>query len=136
MRCEGGVEYLSKTVSVVEVPDRQRSIAESRQQSAVRRVEGHCSQFELDVLRRVVGIKLHHLLTGYHVPDAHQCALVRRHHLPSRDQTVQTSAKASNIDQTLSGIRIPTSGLIRIRIRMSPGLLPKCCGHQSLRRVS
>jgi len=43
-------------------------------------------------------------------------------------QRVQTSAKASNLNQKWSGIRIQISGLIRICIRMSAGSLPKCCG--------
>ena len=38
----------------------------------------------------------------------------------------QSSAKASNLNQKCSGIRIQISGLIRIRI--SVGLLPKWCG--------
>ena len=43
-------------------------------------------------------------------------------------QRAQTSAKTSNRNQKWSGIRISISGLIRIRIRMSAGSLPKCCG--------
>jgi len=43
-------------------------------------------------------------------------------------QRAQTSAKASNLNQNWSEIRIPISGLIRIRIRMSAGSLPKCRG--------
>ena len=75
------------------------------------------------------------VITSQTHTSARWSAVTIYHHV-TRQQIVQTSAKASNIDQTLSGIRIPTSGLIRIRIRMSAGLLPKCCGHQSLRRVS
>jgi len=55
-------------------------------------------------------------------------------------QRTQTSSKVSNLYQMWSEIQIQISGLIRIRIRMSAGLLPKCesipCRLQSCRRVS
>ena len=44
------------------------------------------------------------------------------------DQRAQTSAKASNLNWKWSVIRIQISELIHIRIRMSAGWLPKCCG--------
>jgi len=44
------------------------------------------------------------------------------------DQRAQTSAKASNLNWKWSVIRIQNSELIHIRIRMSAGWLPKCCG--------
>ena len=46
---------------------------------------------------------------------------------PDCAQRAQTSAKASNLNQKWSGIRIRISGLIQIQIWMSAGSLPKCC---------
>ena len=42
-------------------------------------------------------------------------------------QSAQTSANASTLNQKWSGIRIQIFGLIRIRIRMPAGSLPKWC---------
>ena len=43
--------------------------------------------------------------------------------------------RGQNLNQKWSGIRIRISGLIRIRIQMTAGLLPKC-RRQSFRRMS
>ena len=43
-------------------------------------------------------------------------------------QIAQVSANASDLSQQWSGIRIQISRLIRFRIQMSAGSLPKCCG--------
>jgi len=47
-------------------------------------------------------------------------------------QRAQTSDKASNNNQKWSGVRIPISGLTRIRIWMPAGSLPKCRGFIAL----
>jgi len=47
-------------------------------------------------------------------------------------QIVQTSTKASNLNQKWSRIRIRISGLILIRIRISAASLTKCCGFITL----
>ena len=51
----------------------------------------------------------------------------------TKKSTSAITTKASNLNRKWSGIRIQTSGLIRIRILVSAGSLPKCCG--STRRV-
>ena len=55
------------------------------------------------------------------------CQIQNKYRL-DRTQRMQTSTKASSLNEKWSEIRIHISGLIWIRIPMSARSLPECCG--------
>jgi len=89
--CFGARGNLSETVSVVEVPDGQRSVVQSGDEASIGDVELHRSHFRFGELVRLIRAELHHFVAADRVPDAHQRTCVRRHHLRSKKANAQNT---------------------------------------------